>query len=189
VQVCAGLEDRSRSYVPDGTPVATGVVAVGDAWGFTNPSLGRGATMGLIHAVALRDALRSNDPARAENLVLAFDLATQEKLVPIFEATVGFTRHRLAEIEADIAGDSYRTDDPRWVMSSAFYAAAHRDPDVLRGYLDVVGVLAMPEQALSAPGLMQKVMERGTEQPRYFLPGPDRAEFLATLAQSGSVLV
>ena len=42
----------------DGEPVATGVVAVGDAWACTNPSVGRGSTIGLLHAVALRDLLR-----------------------------------------------------------------------------------------------------------------------------------
>ncbi|HEY1319667.1 MAG TPA: FAD-dependent oxidoreductase, partial [Streptosporangiaceae bacterium] len=58
VDVMAGLEDRHRRLVIDGVPVATGVVAVGDAWACTNPSLGRGASIGLLHACALRDVLR-----------------------------------------------------------------------------------------------------------------------------------
>src|SRR5680860_1644882 len=41
VDIMAKIEDRSRRFVVDGDPVATGVVAVGDAWACTNPSLGR----------------------------------------------------------------------------------------------------------------------------------------------------
>ena len=46
VDVMAGIEDRYRRLVVDGEPVATGVVAVGDAWACTNPSVGRGASIG-----------------------------------------------------------------------------------------------------------------------------------------------
>ena len=47
----------------EGRPVATGLVAVGDSWACTNPSIGRGASIGLLHAVALRDVLRETRPS------------------------------------------------------------------------------------------------------------------------------
>jgi 2-polyprenyl-6-methoxyphenol hydroxylase-like FAD-dependent oxidoreductase len=50
------LEDRHRAYVVDGRPLVTGMVPVGDAWACTNPSLGRGVSTGLVHALALRSA-------------------------------------------------------------------------------------------------------------------------------------
>ena len=53
----AKIEDRVRSLVVDGRPVATGVLTVGDAWACTNPSVGRGVSIGMLHAVALRDTL------------------------------------------------------------------------------------------------------------------------------------
>ena len=59
VTVMAKIEDRIRDFAPGGNPVATGVVAVADSWSCTNPSLGRGATIGLLHALALRDQLRA----------------------------------------------------------------------------------------------------------------------------------
>ena len=43
----AKIEDRVRNYIVDGVPVVTGVIAVGDAWACTNPSVGRGATIEL----------------------------------------------------------------------------------------------------------------------------------------------
>src|SRR6476620_4438659 len=42
VKLMAKIEDRQRTYVVDGKPVATGVLALADAWPRTNPSLGRG---------------------------------------------------------------------------------------------------------------------------------------------------
>ena len=59
VLTMAGVLDRYRRFVVDGRPVATGVVAVGDAWACTNPSAGRGITVGLIHAQGLRHVVRS----------------------------------------------------------------------------------------------------------------------------------
>ena len=44
-------------------PVVTGLVAVGDAWACTNPSLGRGISIGALHARVLRDR-RQGGPAR-----------------------------------------------------------------------------------------------------------------------------
>ena len=60
IAVMAKIEDRHRAFVVDGEPVVTGVAALGDAWACTNPSLGRGATIGLLHARALRDAIRTH---------------------------------------------------------------------------------------------------------------------------------
>ena len=61
----SGVVDRYRRFVVEGTPVATGLVAVADAWACTNPSAGRGLTVGLLHAVRLRDALRAARTIRA----------------------------------------------------------------------------------------------------------------------------
>ena len=39
-------------------PIVTGVAAVGDAWACTNPSAGRGISLGLVHAQQLRPGRR-----------------------------------------------------------------------------------------------------------------------------------
>lgn len=184
VDAFAGIEDRSRSYLPGGVPVVTGMVPVGDSWACTNPSLGRGASIGLVHAVVLRDVLRgqSTQPAHGEDLVLAFEAASLREVAPYIEASVTFTRHRLAEIEANMAETPYRTADVGWHRSNALYAAAHLDPDVLRAYADVSGMLKLPAEALAVPGLIEKVGALGGPAARYFLPGPGRAELLAAAA-------
>ena len=53
----AGVVDRHRQFVVDGTPVATGVLTVADASSCTNPSLGRGITLGLMHVELLRECI------------------------------------------------------------------------------------------------------------------------------------
>ena len=86
-------------------------MAVADSWACTNPSVGRGASIGLLHAVCLRDLLREvppGDPAFATR----WDEVTTEVVEPFFRDTLAFDRHRLAEIDAQIAGIPYETDDP-----------------------------------------------------------------------------
>jgi 2-polyprenyl-6-methoxyphenol hydroxylase-like FAD-dependent oxidoreductase len=58
VQLMAKIEDRQRTYVVNGAPVATGILPLADSWACTNPSLGRGISIGIIHAAALRSLLR-----------------------------------------------------------------------------------------------------------------------------------
>lgn len=45
-----------------------------------------------------------------------------------------------------------------WTIGDALHAAAFRDPDLLRPYLSIAAMIATPEQALAAPGLIDKVM-------------------------------
>jgi 2-polyprenyl-6-methoxyphenol hydroxylase-like FAD-dependent oxidoreductase len=182
VQVIAGIEDRYHRYVVDGEPVVTGLVAVGDAWACTNPSLGRGASIGMLHACALRDLLRDVAPDQPEKLVRRFDEITESTVTPLYRMTLAFDRHRLNEIAADVTGETYRTSDAGWAMSKALYAAAQHDPDVLRAYASVVSMLCTPPEALAAPGLVAKVLTLGANAPQYPSPGPDRAELLSTIA-------
>jgi 2-polyprenyl-6-methoxyphenol hydroxylase-like FAD-dependent oxidoreductase len=181
VQVIAAIEDRHRRLVLDGRPAVTGLVALGDAWACTNPSLGRGASIGLLHACALRDVLREVAPDEPERLACRFDEVTQATVGPLYRATLEFDRHRLAEINGEINGEPYRPADPAWEVSKALYTAAVRDPDVLRAYTAVAALTALPREALAAPGLVDTVMALGAGGPRYPAPGPGRAELLDAL--------
>ncbi|WP_327640805.1 FAD-dependent oxidoreductase [Kribbella sp. NBC_00482] len=178
VQVIAGIEDRYRRYVVDSRPVATGVVAVGDAWACTNPSIGRGASIGLLHAVLLRDTLQTTPTDR---VVHAFDAATEQAMRPWYEATRTFDRHRLAEIDADLAGTPYRTPDPSWAMATALYAAALLDPGALRAQSEIGSMIAMPPEALATPGVLERVMALGTPAPRYPVDAPRHEDLVSAV--------
>jgi flavin-dependent dehydrogenase len=181
VEVMAGIEDRLRRYVVNGDPVATGVVAVGDAWACTNPSLGRGASFAIIHARVLRDVLRETGADDHDKLVRRFDEATARTVEPLYRATNGYDTHRLAEIDGDVAGVPYRPADPRWTGAKALFAAALRDPDILRAYQSVASFLTTPDEVFATPGLRDRVLALGMSAPRYPLPGPSRAELLEAI--------
>ncbi|MEV4623499.1 tryptophan 7-halogenase [Asanoa sp. NPDC049573] len=178
VDVIAGIEDRHRGFVVDGEPVATGVVAVGDAWACTNPSLGRGAAIGLLHAIGLRDVLRETD-GDDDKAVRRFHDWTSAAVEPLYRGTLWYDRHRLAELDADAAGVPYRPDDERWAFSLATFAASLVDPDGARAYQALTSMLATPDDLASQPGLPEKIMRLGASAPSYPLPGPGRRELLA----------
>jgi flavin-dependent dehydrogenase len=181
VDVMAGIEDRHRRLVIDGQPVATGVVAVGDAWACTNPSLGRGSALALLHACLLRDLLRETDPADHDKFAWRFGELTAAAAEPLYRATLWYDRHRLAEIDADMAGQPYRTGDQRWTVSKAFFAASLGDPELTRAYSAVAGFLATPDEILARPGVLDGVIARGMDAPQYPQPGPSRGELLAAI--------
>jgi flavin-dependent dehydrogenase len=185
VDVMSGIEDRHRRFVVDGVPVATGVVAVGDAWACTNPSLGRGASFAIIHARVLREVLREVDTEDHDKLVRSFDEATIRTVEPLYRATFGYDRHRLAEIDADVAGRPYRPDDRRWLAGKALFAAALRDPAIARAHTTIGSFLATPDEVFATPGLRDRVLALGMSAPQYPLPGPSRAELLGALSTGG----
>jgi len=182
IDALAGIEDRFRRLSVDGQPVATGVVVVGDSWACTNPSLGRGATIALIHARVLRDVLRHVDADDHARLARRFDQATTEVVEPMYRATRWFDGHRLAEIDADIAGVPYETDDVRWRMATALATAAAREPELARSFLALGGMVATPDEIFAQPGVADRVIAAGMPGPRYVQPGPDRATLLKTVA-------
>jgi 2-polyprenyl-6-methoxyphenol hydroxylase-like FAD-dependent oxidoreductase len=179
VAVMAKIEDRHRTFVLDGTPVATGVLAVADAWACTNPSVGRGATIGLLHAVALRDLLRKDADADPATLARDWHDATTEVVEPWFRATLAFDRHRLDEIHAALAGTTHETDDPGWELTKAMAAGAAKDPAVLRAFLRIAGVLDTPDDVLAEPGLFERVVAAGGDWRHEQPPAPDRATLVA----------
>jgi len=176
VKLMAKIEDRQRTYVVDGKPVATGVLALADAWACTNPSLGRGMSIGLVHAAALRSLLREVPLDDARALALRWQELTVEHVEPHFASTLTFDRHRLAEIEAIMEGRPYEPDDIGWTLTKALEGSMTKDPDLLRGFMEIASLLDTGENVLSRPGMAEKAMALADLTP---LPGPDRAELLS----------
>ena len=84
VQIMAGLTDRRRNLYDGPRALVTGVVAVGDAWAVTVPTVGRGLAMSLQHSLALRDALRRTTTGEPVDLVTAFGDATRAGLAVVY---------------------------------------------------------------------------------------------------------
>lgn len=179
VQVMAHLEDRYRGFVADGRPVATGVMAVADSWACSNPANGRGASIGMLHAVTLRDQLREvglDDPAAFAE---AFHAATARTVEPWYRATLATDRYRLAEIESGVRGGTYDPQDSQYQLGKALGVAAGQDPDCLRAYLDIWLVLRTPGEVFARSGLRDKILQLGSGWRDVEPLGPSREQLLA----------
>jgi 2-polyprenyl-6-methoxyphenol hydroxylase-like FAD-dependent oxidoreductase len=173
----AGILDRHRRLAADGRPVVTGFVAVGDAWACTNPSAGRGLSVGLMHAQLLRHTWRRHldDPA---SFARVFDERTEELVAPYFRDQVTADRARIAEMSADRSGRA--APPPRGPMARLAAAAPH-DADAFRGLLEIAMCLALPDEVLSRPAVMS-VVDGADDPPSLAGPGPDREGLLQLLA-------
>ena len=173
----AGVLDRHRRFVIDGRPVVTGLAAVGDAWACTNPSAGRGLSVGAVHAQLLRRLVRQSLD-RPAAFTDAFHERTDQVVGPFFRNQVAADRFRIAEMAAARDGAPTPPGDPRMV---ALTAAAARDPDAFRGLLETVLCTTLPEEVTARPSV-QRAMAAYASEPVPQTPGPDRAQLLELLA-------
>ena len=182
VVAMSGIADRYRRIAGDGGPVATGVALVGDAAACTNPSLGRGISFGLMHAAGLPAIVREHvDDPRAFSE--AWDVSTEERLTPWYRATVAFDRGRRAQVEAIREGrPAPEPDTPAAKTTAALVAAVRHDPDVFRGFLDIMSCLALPQEVMARPGFAERVSELAAAHDAPPPPGPSREQLLALLA-------
>ena len=179
--VLSGIEDRIRYFYDEKGPLASGIVAVGDSWSCTNPSLGRGASIGAVHVQALRDDIRATGLDDPMAFAQAFAETTARVVEPWYRTTLSFDRHRLAEMAAQIEGDRYEPDDPTWSVSKALEKAAGVDGAALRAFADIATVQQLPEEVFARPGLLDTVLEKGAGWENDTPPGPTRDELLAII--------
>jgi len=173
----ASTANTTREFVVDGIPCATGLVPVGDAWGFTNPSIGRGITLGLMHAVDIAPAIAEHveDPLR---LAAEWRRLTDERAARWHASTVDFDRIRAPEVEAHLQGlpDPFDPSDPSVAGARAFASASHYDPDVLQWFFEVVGCFSLPDEVMAREGVFERVLDVALSTPTHTSPGPTRAE-------------
>ena len=177
----SGVTDRIRSFVVDGEPVVTGLLPVADAWACTNPSLGRGLSLGIWHAQRLRDVVRDHLDDYAE-LADTWHAVTMAELEPYYRMQVDMDRSRHAEIDAIREGRE-PPPDPSADIQRALGIATQRDPDVFRAFSEIGSCLSTPEEVMGRPGLFEKVLAAAdgggsVEDP----PGPTREQLLEICA-------
>jgi 2-polyprenyl-6-methoxyphenol hydroxylase-like FAD-dependent oxidoreductase len=177
VLAMAGVLDRYRRLVVDGVPVVTGLLAVGDAWACTNPSAGRGISVGAVHAQLLRAVVRASADDPVE-LARTFDELTEREVAPFYRSQLAADRTRIAEMDALRAGRRPPPPDP---ARTGLVTAAARDADAYRALLEVITCLAQPQEVLERPGMAERLAAHAAEPPPV-TPGPDRAQLLQLLA-------
>ena len=177
VLAMAGITDRYHRLAVDGAPVVTGFAAVGDAWACTNPSAGRGLSVGLLHAQVLRGVVRRHldDPAA---LARACDEQPERVVAPFYRNQVAADRARLAEMSALRNGAAPTPSDTP--MARLLRAAAW-DADAFRGVIETVVCVALPEDVLGRPAVAAALEAYGGQAPPP-VPGPDRRQLLDLIA-------
>src|SRR5258706_3065470 len=138
--------------------------------------------MGMLQAVLLRDTTTAAGPDDPWEFACSFHHATAEMIEPWYRDTLAGDRHRLAEIDALIAGGEYRPRDPGWEIGQALAAAAFKDPDCLRGFVSVAMVLSRGADVMARPGLLDKVTALGAGWRDDPLPAPSRGQPLSIAA-------
>lgn len=173
----AGILDRYHRFAIDGQPVVSGYAAVGDAWACTNPSAGRGLSVGLVHAQLLRSVVRAHfdDPAE---LAQIWHQHTGQHVAPYYWNQVAADRARIAEITALRDG---RPPPERNSVMGRFVKAAAGDPVVFRALLETVLCLALPQEVLQRPGIRDRIDSLANGAPMR-IPGPDRNQLLRLLS-------
>ena len=183
VLAMGGIIDRYRRFVVDGVPVATGIVSVGDSWACTNPSLGRGITMGLMQALGTVEVVRQHlDNPLA--LTLAQDSMTETRVTPWYRNTVEIDRTRLAGMKAFLEGrpGPPQPTDPRARIAKALLVAMMYDADLFRAATECRALLALPQEVLARPGMADRIMEVASTHEAVTPLGPSREELLQMLA-------
>ncbi len=163
VHVMAGLVNRWRDYVVDGEPVATGVVAVGDAVLCTNPLYGRGCSTGFWGAHLLAQAVATFGDDDRE-VALAYDASLRAEIHPWYRAGVEQDAEARRVADAHLAGidPDADTSDPRTFMRGVFrdglVPAMRTDAVVLRGFFRTLNLLDSPDAMAADPEIGARVL-------------------------------
>jgi 2-polyprenyl-6-methoxyphenol hydroxylase-like FAD-dependent oxidoreductase len=181
VEVMAGLRNRYRPLVVDGTPLVHGFLAVGDAAVCTNPLYGRGCSLALVHAFGLAGALREHGDD-FDNLARAFAAFTDREIVPWFRTAV--FQDEQARMQA--AGEELPPEDPRAFVQGIFrdglLPAIRTSPIVFRAFLRWFNLLSTPDALMGDPAIVNEVLAayhaREAHPAPDLLGPPDRASFV-----------
>jgi hypothetical protein len=147
-------------------PVA-GVHFVGDAVCTTNPSAGRGVSLGLQQAQALLAMLDEVDPRDTSQ---QFDAWCNEHIRPWYEDHVQWD----AQLLRRFAGEDLDTEGP--LSSDVYCSAAETDASLLPTVGPVLGMLAGPASLQTVDGPVREMLRQGW-RPEY-AAGPTRDELV-----------
>ncbi len=116
-------------------------------------------------------------------LAEAFDAVTETELTPWYRATLDVDRDRQAEIDALVAGRPAPSpaDDAAAVRRALTVSMAY-DPEAYRAFMDIVGVIDLPQGVFARPGLVDRILAIAGSEPPLQVPGPTREELRELVA-------
>ena len=179
-----GLHNTLRRLVAGGSPVVTGLQAVGDNVCTANPTLGRGLSLAIQGAADLADALERCGE-HATDLALALDERAGDHVAPFYADQAGIDAARLAALRNAISGAPPPSAPavPGRVTFAQLRGAAPYDPLIFRAYWKVMGMSCRPGDVYTDPAIAARAHEiirsRGTSPP---MTQPTRERLLTALA-------
>jgi 2-polyprenyl-6-methoxyphenol hydroxylase-like FAD-dependent oxidoreductase len=179
VYVMGGLDNSWRLPSPDG-PLVTGFFGIGDSVCTTNPSYGRGVSLGLSHAMVLADLLaESAEPNQQQ--AMEFLTRSTQLMRPWLEEAIANDRGRAAMWQATLDGQPPSRPPAGMVTFGAAVAASTRDAEVWRRVANVMMMLAPPAALYADPEIGARIGRVLSEGPPPQLPGASRAELVAAV--------
>ena len=182
-QPLARINNCHRSLMLDDGPCVTGLVLLGDACDHTNPTLGRGVSLGLAHAQQLANTVEQAIETPAAHAA-AFDRWTARHIGGWFRSQVENDAAYLAGVEASLTGEPPKPPSPQVRFRRAVQALAADDPEVALAAAREAHLLAPPGSVEADPGVAAKVRAfmQKTEDAAPPLAGPTRKAFEALMA-------
>jgi 2-polyprenyl-6-methoxyphenol hydroxylase-like FAD-dependent oxidoreductase len=171
-----GLDNSLRLPAP-GETLVRGFYGLGDAVCTTNPSYGRGVSLGLSHAFALADLLDEHPEVDAEQAT-EFAKRTEHLVRPWWEEAVANDRGRAGLWEATLAGVAPQRPPAGMVTFGTAVAASIKDAEVWRRVANVMMMLAPPSALYGDEDIRQRVGRALAGGPPPQLPGASRAELV-----------
>ncbi|WP_328304625.1 FAD-dependent oxidoreductase [Actinomycetospora sp. NBC_00405] len=181
VAVMGGLHNTLRRLAVGDRPVATGLIAIGDAVCTTNPTFGRGLSMTLRTVADLADAVASSEDPAAQ--AVAMDRAVEEHVVPFYLDQARADAARLAMLRHTVH-EAPPPPVPAPTATLTFpelRAAAQRDPLAFRAVCRIMGMVGTPEDVYGDPELVARVRDVSADEVPQ-APQPSRARLEAALA-------
>jgi len=181
-----GLNNTLRRLVREGSPVVTGLHAIGDVVCTTNPTLGRGLSLALGGAADLHDTIEGfgADPVAQ---ALALDELVGQHIAPFYEDQAIIDYARLTALRHTVFGAPAPATAPAIsarVTYAQLRAAAALDPVVFRAFWKIMGMQSLPEEIYTDPQVVARtrtVLDH--QQIRPPMAQPTREELLAALAR------
>jgi hypothetical protein len=136
----------------------------------------------LMHAHGTRDVVQQHlDNPFA--LALSHDSMTETRVTPWYRNTIEIDRKRIAEVNALIEGRPLPEPvDPGARIASALSVAMMYDADLFRVSVELRSLLALPQEVMARPGMVDRILEVAGTHEAMIPGGPARQELLHMLA-------
>ena len=168
-------------------PLITGVFSIGDAVCTTNPSYGRGVSLGLSHAMLLADVLDEHPEIGAAQTA-EFVRRSEQLMRPWYEEAIANDRGRARLWEATLHGEPMGRPPMGVVTFGVAVAASTLDEEVWRRVANVMMMLAPPAALYADPEIaarIGKALSAGGPPPQ--LPGASRADLVSVVREAAGL--